>query len=107
MKRRQDSYGQDKEDRRMKTNKIMNTHKKASWGILAKDEGKGPDKLLLFTLLLIIRQNIKVQVIFINKRKKQQDSSKLMLQICDFQENWKIRKQGITSQSPSSKINIS
>ena len=28
------------------------THKKASWGILDKNTGKGPDKLLLFSLLV-------------------------------------------------------
>lgn len=64
----------------------MNTHKKASWGILAKDKGKGPDKLLLFNLLLITRQNNKVQVIFINNRKEQSDKQQLVLQIHGFYE---------------------
>lgn len=33
------------------------THKKASSGILAKDTGKAPDKLLLFSLLLSLHDN--------------------------------------------------
>lgn len=31
---------------------IVYTHKKASWEILDKDTGNGPEKLLLFSLLL-------------------------------------------------------